>query len=322
MRIVSLVPSGTEIVCQLGLGGSLVGRSHVCDVPSGVLTVPSLTGQRIDADAALHEPDEAGLGFVARRSSLYTLDTEMLVSLRPDVIVMPDESGDCPLDAADVDAALGTLGGSTVAVRLGPRSIEDILDDVLRVGAACGREAAAGAVVARLRGRLFEAMDYVAAFDPCRPVVGCIEGIEPLRVAGLWTVQLIERAGGRHPLNETVRRAIDGAASGPQQAQRVAGPAVTVSPEDFAATRPELVIVAPRGASLEGAVAAAEALWKQAWFRSLPSARSGRVAAVAGDAMVSRPGPRVVDALEFLVGWVQGRPGVIPVEFPWRLVGA
>lgn len=320
MRIVSLVPSGTEIVGQLGLCGSLVGRSHACDHPPGVLTVPTLTGQPIGVDTGFCETDEQVGGFVARPAGLYTLDTQQLVDLKPDVVLLPGAGSDAALEAQSVQAALEALGSRAAVVRLSPRSIEDMLDDVLRVGAACGREAAAGAVVARLRGRLFEAMDRVTAFDPYRPVVGFLEWTDPLFTAGHWNVQLIERAGGRHPLNETVRRAEDGAASGPQQAQRLAGPAVMVSPEVFAAVGPEFVVVSPCGYGLERAVEATRALWRQEWFRNLPAARSGRVAAVDGSAMFSRPGPRVVDALEFLVGWLQGRAEMVPTGFPWRVV--
>src|SRR5690606_6297571 len=139
---------------------------------------------------------------------------------------------------------------------------------------------------------------------------------------GHWTVQLIERAGGRHPLNETVARPDAGAAAGPQQGERVAGKSVRAPAEALAATRPEALVIAPCGLSVEQTRRAVEAdLRGQGWFEGLPAVRSGRVALVDGSRMFNRPGPRLAEAFEWLVGWLNGRPELIPEGFPWEEMG-
>jgi len=132
---------------------------------------------------------------------------------------------------------------------------------------------------------------------------------------------LIERAGGRHPLNETVPKPGSGAAAGPQQAERTAGKSIAVSTEVFAASAPEFVVVAPCGLTLDQSAAEAERLMREPWFAQLPAARAGRVAAVDGSQMFNRPGPRLIDAFEWLAGWINDRPELIPADFPWRLIG-
>jgi ABC-type Fe3+-hydroxamate transport system substrate-binding protein len=191
------------------------------------------------------------------------------------------------------------------------------MDDMLRVGRAVGRERDAMHAVVALRERADRALEHVNPYVD-GPIVGFMEWTDPIFVAGHWSVQLIERAGGRHPLNETVAKPGSGAAVGPQQAERVAGHSVAVTPEIFAAVRPEVLVIAPCGLTLEQAWAETGKLAEQAWFRDLPAVRAGRVAVVDGNQMFNRPGPRLFDALEFLVGWLNGREDLIPDGFPWR----
>src|SRR5690606_7496494 len=164
-------------------------------------------------------------------------------------------------------------------------------DDVLRVGEATGLGEAAVRKTAELRERLYRAQEFVTPYAE-GPVVGFLEWTDPLFIAGHWTVQLIERAGGRHPLNETVARPDAGAAAGPQQGERVAGKSVRAPVEALAATRPEALVIAPCGLSVEQTRRAVEAdLRGQGWFEGLPAVRSGRVALVDGSRMFNRPGP-------------------------------
>ncbi len=317
MRIVSLLPSATEIVARLGAADRLVGRSHECDFPAGLDRIPTLTAQRTSAespaaiDAQVRSSLEAGV-------PLYALDTDALAELRPDVILTQDLCDVCSIDLNTVRAAARQIadrtGSDPEIVSLNPETVEDVIDDVLRVGRAIGREREAFDAVVDLRGRFHTAQEYVNPYEE-GPVVGFMEWTDPIFIAGHWTVQLIERAGGRHPLNETVARPGTGLAVGPQQAERVAGKSIRVPAEAFAATRPEVLVIAPCGLDLAQTRRAVDELRGQSWFESLPAVQNGRVALVDGNQHFNRPGPRLAEAFEFLVGFIQRRPGLIPDGF-------
>lgn len=321
MRVVSLVPSATEILCAIGGRSLLVGRSHECDFPQGLEAVPVLTASRTHADWAAPDAarsiDAQVRGATASGEPLYTLDADLLTDLRPDLILTQDVCSVCSIDQAVVRRVAEGLSPRPAVLSLDPGTVEAVMDDMLRVGRAVGRERDAMHAVVALRERGDRALEHVNPYVD-GPIVGFMEWTDPIFVAGHWSVQLIERAGGRHPLNETVAKPGSGAAVGPQQAERVAGHSVAVTPEIFAAVRPEVLVIAPCGLTLEQAWAETGKLAEQAWFRDLPAVRAGRVAVVDGNQMFNRPGPRLFDALEFLVGWLNGREDLIPEGFPWR----
>lgn len=325
MRVVSLLPSATEIMALIGGEPLLVARSHECDFPEPVRHLPALTGQRtaynpgsgVSAariDAQVRELSAAG-------QPLYTLDEEALAQLKPDLILTQDLCSVCSIDLEAVRRVADGLSPRPEVLSLNPDSVEAVFDDVLRIGEAVGRAREARDAVVALRGRLHTAAECVNPYVD-GPRVGFMEWSDPIFIAGHWTVQLIERAGGRHPLNETVPRPGSGAAAGPQQAERTAGKSIAVSNEVFAASQPEFIVIAPCGLTLEQSAAEAERLMREPWFAELPAARAGRVAAVDGSQMFNRPGPRLVDAFEWLAGWLNNRPELIPAEFPWRLIGS
>ncbi|MFN0132814.1 MAG: ABC transporter substrate-binding protein [Phycisphaerales bacterium] len=328
MRVVSLLPSATEIVCSLGVRarGFLVGRSHECDFPAGLGAVPVFTEAAIRPDQTPAAIDAAVRESSASGTSLYRLDTRTLASLRPDLIITQDLCHVCSIDVEAVRAVAAEMSPSPRVLSLNPASVEGVLDDILTVGEAVGLAGEAVGVVAGLRERLFRAADYVNPYAD-GPSLAFLEWTDPLFVGGHWTPQLIERAGARHPLNPTVPRPGTGMAVGPQQGERVAGPSRRVSVEELVASRPEAVVICPCGVTLEHARAMAEELTKQTWWRELPAVKesgaAGRVAIVDGNQMFNRPGPRLVDAFEWLVGWLQGRPEIMPEAFPaweWRYV--
>jgi len=195
-----------------------------------------------------------------------------------------------------------------------PRTIEDVLDAVLLFGRHLGRDQSAQNLVVAMRERLDRAAEYVNAYED-GPSVAILESVDPLRIAGHWSVQLVERAGGRYPLNQTNPKPNAGAAAGPQQAERIAGPPVTVPAELFAATAPDRLIIAT--GDLDHCRASARSLSQRAWFADLPGVRDGQIALI--DAVLfSIPGPAIVDTFEFLVGWLQGRDSLIPSGFSWE----
>lgn len=328
MRVVSLLPSATEIICRVGGGPLLVGRSHECDHPESVVAgLPVLTAGTAAYERGRSSPtsvDAAVRQAVSDGTGLYRLDEALLADLRPDVIVTQDLCDVCSIDLDTVRAVADRLSPSPgigpEIVSLNPHTLEGVLDDVLTVGRAIGCESAARSAVVDLRGRIFEAESYVNPFFD-GPTVGFLEWTDPLFVAGHWNVEMIERAGGRHPLNETVPIPGNGAAVGPQRGERRAGKSIAVPPGVFAATRPEALIIAPCGLKLEDAAHEARQLRDRArddgWWDDLPAVRSGRVAIVDGNQMFNRPGPRLVDAYRWLVGWLNDRPAIMPDDFPW-----
>ncbi len=317
MRVVSLLPSATELLCFVGGRPALVGRSHECDYPAGIEGIPILTAQATPPGSPPAEIDRLVREQLALGCSLYTLNADRLAGLRPDLILTQDLCSVCSIDLRAVRTVADRLDPRPRVLSLNPQTVEDVLDDCLRVGEAAGLADQARAAVVGLRERLFRASEFVNPYQD-GPSVAFLEWTDPIFVGGHWTPQLIERAGGRHPLNPTVAVAGSGAAAGPQQAMRRAGPSVRVTPEALVESRPEALVVCPCGVGLAGVRQMARELAGQKWWGELPAVRSGRVALVDGNQMFNRPGPRLVDAFEWLVGWLNGRPEPIPVGFPWE----
>lgn len=315
-RVVSLLPSATETLCRIGGSGLLVGRSHECDFPTNILDRPVLTGQITDSGdpAAI---DRAVAEAVAAGRPLYTLDAPLLSSLRPDVILTQDLCRVCSIDLQTVEQVAAAMTPRPAVVSLNPRSFEGVLDDVLTVGRAVGLERETREELVRLRERFHRAADYVTPYTD-GPSVAFLEWSDPLYIGGHWTPQLIERAGGRHPLNPTAPLPGAGSGEGGQGAHRVAGKSRRVTPEELVRSKPDAVIVCPCGIALPGAREMALALEREPWWRELPAARRGKVALVDGNQMFNRPGPRLVDAFEWIVGWLNDRPELTPRDFPWQ----
>ena len=303
MRVVSLLPSATELLCAIPGGTELlVGRSHECDWPESIQDVPILTAQRttettsaaIDAEvrATLHTND-----------SLYTLDRDALIELEPDVIITQDLCNVCSIDLQAVQRVAHELPNQPEVLSLNPRNIEQVFDDLLRVGMACGLESEAQHAVVELRARWWSARDHVNQLVS-GPVTLLLEWMDPLFIAGHWTPELIEQAGGRHVLNPT------GADSS------------TITPDELVAAAPERLIISPCGYDLPAIERELSILTDSAWWHQLPAVQSGQVAMVDGSAWFNRPGPRLVDAFLWLVAWINDLPELAPESAPVRMVSA
>jgi ABC-type Fe3+-hydroxamate transport system substrate-binding protein len=273
---------------------------------------------QVDRDVRATLTEDGG----AAAGTLYTLDESLLRELRPDVILTQDLCRVCSIDLASVRSIAASLRPPPTVVSLNATTVEGVLDDMLNVGEAVGLTSQAERTVVSLRERMARTTDYVSAFED-GPSVAFLEWTDPLFIGGHWVPQLIERAGGRHPLNPTVPVEGSGAAAGPIGATlRAAGRSVTVPPEVLVASRPEVVIICPCGLPLAQALAEAGKLATRPWWPELPAARTSRIAVVDGNQMFSRPGPRLADALEFLVGYLGRRENLIPEGFPWQPLGA
>jgi iron complex transport system substrate-binding protein len=280
MRIVSLLPSATEIVCDLGLGASLVGVSHECDHPPFVATLPKVTSSVIPKDAPSADIDTLVRGYLADHQALYALDLDLLERLRPDLIVTQALCDVCAVSAEDVEAAVCALPGGPAIVNLEPMCLADVFATIRAVGAAagCGADAARRVEALELRIRAVARRRRLSA----RPRVLLLEWIDPPFNAGHWNSELIELAGGIDCLGNA------------------GAPSRRLGWDEIAAAAPELLVVACCGYTVERTLRDLPLLEQRPEWRALPCAATGRVHVLDGNAYFSRPGPRLVDGLELL----------------------
>ena len=288
MRIISLLPSATEIVCALGLSEALVGVTHECDYPPVARTRPIVTHSLLDHERATSEEiDQAVRQQLRDGLSLYELDYALLAQLAPDLVLTQALCEVCAVAYGDVERAIRDISaaGDSLAPRvlsLEPHGLEDILATIEYVGAAAGVAQRAATLVSALRARI-ERVRARAALAERRPRVACLEWIDPTFGPGHWLPELVELAGG-----------CAGLGVAHHDSRRVAW-------EDVIAFAPEVIIVTPCGFDLRRTVAeAAQILPNRNGWAALPAVRQGRVYAVDGNAYFSRPGPRIVDSLELL----------------------
>jgi iron complex transport system substrate-binding protein len=293
MRVVSLLPSATEILFAIGAGDQVVGVTHECDYPEEAKTRPALTSSLLP-----HELDAAGIdrhvrARVHQGSSLYGLDDAKLAALEPDLIVTQELCAVCAVSYEIVDRAAKRLRGDPRVVSLEPSSLEDVFSTIAFLGELVGARDGAARLLAALRARvdaLREGSARRARERGGRERVLVLEWTEPAMSAGHWTPGLIELAGGEPVLGNA------GANSR------------TLAWDEIASSDPDVVIVAPCGFGLERAqreIAALAGASARA-FASLRAVRAGRAYAMDGNAFVNRPGPRLVDTAELFAAAVAG----------------
>ncbi|MEU9347672.1 cobalamin-binding protein [Streptomyces sp. NPDC048278] len=288
MRIVSLLPAATDIVAELGLSARLVGRTHECDwPPDEIASVPVVTGADLDQDRLTsREISDAVGGSAHSGSSLYTLDTEALAALRPDVILTQDLCDVCAVSYEKVSRTVRLLDADTRVLSLEPRTLDDVLDCLVTVGELLGVRERAERRRAELRARLDRVRASVADRD--RPRVVAIEWLDPLWPAGHWVPEQLTAAGGI-PL--------------------LAAPGEHTKPmtwEAVRAARPDAVLILPCGFPPERTLREAELLTALPGWDDLPAVRSGRVWVLDGPSYFNRPGPRVVRGAEVLAHVLHG----------------
>ncbi|MGI8687013.1 MAG: cobalamin-binding protein [Thermomicrobiales bacterium] len=279
-RILSLLPSATEIVCALGLEDALVGISHECDWPPSARALPVLTSAAIPAGLPSGETDRLVRERLGRGEGLYALDAAMLRALQPTLIVTQALCEVCSIALPDVLRAARTLPMPPVVLSLEPGCIADIFDDVGRVAAAAGTPERAASVVEQLRNRLDGVRRAVA--DRERRRVALLEWLDPPFVAGHWGPEMITCAGGTDMLGSV----------GEKSAQ--------IDWEQLREAAPDVIVVAPCGYDADRARADLAAAPLPLWWGDLPAVRNGHIFVIDGNAYISRPGPRVVDGTEIL----------------------
>jgi iron complex transport system substrate-binding protein len=298
VRVVSLLPSSTEILFAIGAGDRVVGVTHECDFPADARRLPALTSSLLPADATTPAlVDRHVRANVHAGSSLYALDEQRLAALEPDLIVTQELCAVCAVSYEIVARAAKRLRGDPRVVSLEPSSLEDVYANIAWVGELVGAAAGTRDLLASLRAR--EAALRARTANGARPRTLVLEWTDPPMSGGHWTPGLIELAGGEAVL------ANPGANS------------QTLAWEAIAAADPDVAIVVPCGYDLAHALDAARALAANPVWNALRAVRTGRAYAMDGNAYVNRPGPRLLDSAEIFASAVAGVPA--PAEAIQRL---
>ncbi|MBX9653667.1 cobalamin-binding protein [bacterium] len=282
MRIVSLLPSATEIICEIGLGESLVGVTHECDYPEWVSRLPKVTTTLIPLDATSRQIDDLVGARLKDQQSLYGLQLDVLENLAPDLIVTQALCDVCAVAETEVQAAACQLPGRPRVINLEPTTLEEVLMSCIEVGRAAGQVDSAIQAVEALRNRAARISNCTARIQN-RPRVVVLEWIDPLFSSGHWTPELIEMAGGREMIGKTG-----------EKSRRITW-------QDVLDARPEVLLIACCGYSLERTKDDASKLQQLPGWSELPAVNHKRVYVTDGNAYFSRPGPRLIDSLEIAV---------------------
>src|SRR5712691_6639188 len=284
-RIVSLLPSSTEILCALGLETSLVGISHACDYPPGVTSLPRLTTPSSSKPGERHTLDRA-VAVVQAGLSVYPLELDLLRALQPDLIVTQDRAAVCGISYDEMlEAVRHVLGRHVEVLSLHPTLLQDIWDDIHRVGEATQQQRQAATLLEEIFARVNTVVaESIMLREP--PRVALLVWTDPLMLAGYWGPDLMQLAGGTDGLC------------------RPGAPAPVVEWGRLQAYAPEVLLLSPCGSPLGQTSAALPVLQRLPGWDDLPAVRQDYVYAVDGQGYLHRPGPRIVDSLETLAGLI------------------
>jgi iron complex transport system substrate-binding protein len=293
-RIVSFLPSATEMACALGLSDRLMGITHECDYPSEIKNKPIVVRSILPTEQmSQQEIDSAVTERLRNGLSLYQVDESPMLDIAPDLILTQDLCQVCAPSGNEVSQLLKSLPSKPQVLWLTPKSLEQIFDSLRELGQATNRMREAEALIAAGRARL-ETIAAVTRELSYRPRVFCMEWIDPVYCSGHWVPEMVGLAGGRDEL------AREGAYS------------VRISWEDVLQWAPEVLVVMPCGLDLQKTAAQAQQLLAFPGWSDLPAVRAGRVYAVDANAYFARPGPRVVEGTELLAHIIH--PGL----FDWN----
>lgn len=304
-RIVSLLPSATEIISALGHRDSLVGRSHECDFPGGVEALPVCTRPRANLNGSSQEIDSKIKDIIAKSLSVYEVLNDVLKKVKPDVIVTQNQCEVCAVSLNDVEAAVYELVDSTIEiVSLAGESTTAIYDDIHRVAAVLNASALGAEVIERMQSRLAEISASAEKLDT-RPRTACIEWVDPLMAAGNWIPEFVEASGGENLFGS------------------IGEHSPWLEWSELLEADPDVIVLMPCGYGLERTTKEAQMLASDKRWISLRAVREGRAYVTDGNAYFNRPGPRLRDSLEMMaemihpnifdyghkgIGWLESIP--------------
>ena len=282
MRICAFLPSATEIVYLLGLGDSLYGVSHECDFPPDAVGKPKVVRSRFDSETlSSGQIDSLVTEMMTRGESIYEVDEDTLAEARPDMVITQRLCEVCAVSFEDVEQAVQRLDSTPDILSLDPHGINDVLEDILQVGARAGRASQAHHAVFNLRARI-DAVSQVIGKAKSAPTVACVEWLDPIIAAGHWIPEMVELAGGKDIL---------------------ASPGSSSSRLDMQKLRdadPDVLILMPCGMNVEQARAEFEALPNIDEWREMSAFGNRQIYIVDSGALFSRSGPRLIDGLEIM----------------------
>jgi len=281
MRIVSLLPSATEILFALGFDREIVGVSHECDFPAKARTKPVVIHSRIPHDASPVEIDALVREYVHRGESLYAVDAGVLETLAPDLIVTQDLCQVCAASPDDLATALTRFDRRPEVLCLNPRDMGDVWRDILWVGEETCHGPQAEALLGRIGARLGATEQQL---DPTadRPRVAFLEWLQPFYAGGHWVPEMVQRAGGEDVFG------------------RARTPSFRITIDNVMEAAPEILLIAPCGYSAEQARDEYRSMSFPEEWNEVPAVRNGRVYALEANSYFSRPGPRLITGVEAL----------------------
>jgi len=281
-RIISLIASATEIVAGLGLGRSLVGRSHECDFPPEVLALPACSEPKIDVHGTSREIDERVKSLAGDAISVYRVFPDLLRRLEPTHIITQTQCEVCAVSLKDVEEALAQIvGRPPKIVALAPMCLADVWNDIQSVGRSLGAAERADDFVRRLRGEV-DAITVRVAQSNGRPSIACLEWIDPLMSAGNWVPELVEIAGGRNLLGTPGQHS------------------PWLKWDELVACDADVIAVMPCGFDMARTRQEMPALTRDPRWGRLRAVREGRVFLTDGNQFFNRPGPRLVESARIL----------------------
>ncbi|MEM8671602.1 MAG: cobalamin-binding protein [Planctomycetota bacterium] len=292
MRIVSLLPSATEIICGLGLRENLVGVTHECDYPLDVAGLAKVTRTLIPKEATSREIDDLVRDQLKTQAALYSLNHEVLRSVRPDLIVTQALCDVCAVAESEVHAAARSLPGCPEVINLEPMCLADVFECIRLVGQATQRTSETETYIASLQSRVDAVVNRTGDLNE-RPKTLLLEWIDPPFSAGHWSPELVQMAGGKEAIGVAGKRS------------------ETTAWEKIVAADPEVMIIACCGFDVARAMQDFPILTAYPGWESLRCVQSKRVYVADGSAYFNRPGPRLVESLELLAAAMH--PSVHPV---------
>ncbi len=302
MRIVSLVPSATELICGLGLGDKLVGVSHECDFPASVAGLPVLTRSRIPENLNSVEIDKVVTEKLDASMALYDLETDRLVELKPDLIVTQALCNVCAVSEEQVGDALCHLPGNPDVINLEPECLEDVLEGILLIASATGCNERARNYMIELQEKI-TLVSGLSSDIPIekRPRVALLEWLDPLFDGGHWSPEIIEFAGGDPCFGEYRR------------------PSRRREWNELIKAEPDIIFVALCGFDITRSQKDVDIFTASPHFRQMARNKELRVFLVDGNAYFSRPGPRLVDALQIMANALHPDHHRLPSGIPAAL---
>lgn len=296
MKIISLLPAATEIICALGLESQLVGRSHECDFPESVKSLPICSSAKFISGSDSREIDRQVKEILTDALSIYTIDRDMIRKLNPDVIITQAQCEVCAVSLKEVEEALeGLLDKECRIISLQPNILLDVYDDIRNIAEILGVSDRATDLVERANERQ-SIIHHKLKFLSEKPTVACIEWLAPLMIAGNWTPELVQIAGGDPIL------AVNGKHS------------PFVDFEDIFKADPDIIIAMPCGFAIARTLQEIGLLLDLPGWQDLKAVKNNRIYIADGNQYFNRSGPRLTDSIEILAEIINPKQFVFGYE--------